>query len=188
MDGERYCHSSFFKHRTMISVYSAIVDTTPNTIRYSITTHLLEIFCDRFSVLRLRLAIETWSAPRRLAFSLQKLLKPKAAACCVAPRLGEQLPRDGERDAASRGWMWHDDDGDIRGSVHASRAKPRSGRAGRDLEGAKFHPRTFGRRNFANEDGEIGQRQRQLLERKVQKSDWRKLRRVHRPRPNRKSP
>jgi AraC-like DNA-binding protein len=31
-----------------------------------------------------------------LAFPLQNLLKPKAAACRVAPRSGEQLPTDGE--------------------------------------------------------------------------------------------
>jgi len=34
--GESYCHSGSSKHRAMINVYSAIVATTPNTIRYSI--------------------------------------------------------------------------------------------------------------------------------------------------------
>jgi hypothetical protein len=34
---------------------------------------------------------------------MQKLLKPKAAACGVAPRLGEQLPTDGEHYHLSHG-------------------------------------------------------------------------------------
>src|ERR1700680_708388 len=84
-------------------------------------------------------------APRRLAFALQKLLKAKAPDFAVAPRLGEQLPSDGEHRHLSRGLVRHDDDATARKSVHGGRpSKPGSGRAGRNLEGEKFYPGTFG--------------------------------------------
>jgi len=45
------------------------------------------------------------AAAHRLAFPLQNLLNPKAAACRVAPRLGEQLPRQGEHHRLGRSLM-----------------------------------------------------------------------------------
>src|SRR3984893_14544970 len=80
-------------------------------------------------------------APRRLAFAMQKLLKAKAPDFAVAPRLGEQLPRDGEHRHLSRGLVRQDDDATARKSAHGGRlSNPGSGRAGRNLEGEKFYP------------------------------------------------
>jgi hypothetical protein len=35
-----YRHSASLKHRSMSNAYKAIIDTTPNTIRYSIFVYL----------------------------------------------------------------------------------------------------------------------------------------------------
>src|ERR1700726_4197640 len=58
-------------------------------------------------------------APRRLPFALQKLLKAKAPNFAGPPRLGKQLPRDGEHRHLSRGLVRHEDDVTVRNSVHA---------------------------------------------------------------------
>ncbi len=42
-----YCHSAFPKHRSMIRAYSAITDTTPNTIRCSIFVYLTNLFSSK---------------------------------------------------------------------------------------------------------------------------------------------
>jgi hypothetical protein len=45
-----YRHSASFKHRSMSKAYNAIVDKTPNTIKYSIFVYLSNLFsCKAFT-------------------------------------------------------------------------------------------------------------------------------------------
>jgi methylphosphotriester-DNA--protein-cysteine methyltransferase len=55
---------------------------------------------------------------------------------------------------------------DNRQSIQTLSARPESGRAGGNLEGAKFNPRAFGRRAFAYQSGESSKYQCESSERK----------------------
>src|SRR5207248_8942574 len=60
-------------------------------------------------------------------------------------------------------------------------------RIGKDLEGAQFHRRPFGRGTFARKGGEGGEHERQLFQREIQRSYRNYLREIRGADPLRKS-